>query len=137
MLSLILRSLTSIFFLLAVTAKADTIVADIDGSGNDLTIIQAGVGSKVTEVYMSGDNNVANINQKDTGGHEVYLDISGDDHSATILQEGNGDHTAIVILGGSQAWNFDLTQTGSTSQSYNSSATCNAFGGCNLTVTQQ
>jgi hypothetical protein len=141
MLLSILRNLTNVLacLLFANSVYADDIGANISGDGNDLTIVQAGVGLSTTWVNMIGDSNTANISQKDSGNHNIFLDLIGNNHSATILQQGSGDHSAIVILDGDQPWNFDLTQSGATSQSYSSSTngTCNAIGGCNLTVNQQ
>ena len=79
--------------------------------------------------------------------HFVDLSITGNDHTASILQQGSGDKRATVVLDGSQPWNFDLTQSGASEQTYTLphamsdgsgvSGTCSAVGGCNLTVIQQ
>ena len=119
----------------------------IIGVNNDVDIIQQGTGNKAAFITITGDSNTANINQKDSGQHFVDLSITGDDHAATILQQGSGDKSATVVLDGSQPWNFDLTQSGASEQTYTLphgmsdgsvvSGTCAAIGGCNLSVIQQ
>ena len=119
----------------------------IMGNTNDVDLIQTGSGNKTAFINVNGGNNTASVIQKDSGNHFVQLDITGNDHAAAILQEGTGNHSATVVLDGSQPWNFDLTQSGATDQTYtlphamsdgsNVSGTCNAVGGCNLSVTQQ
>jgi hypothetical protein len=119
----------------------------IIGNNNDVDLIQTGSGMKAAFINVTGDSNTASVTQKDSGEHFVQLDITGDNHTAAILQEGSGNHNATVQLDGSQPWNFDLTQSGATSQTYSLphamsdgssvSGTCNAIGGCNLTVNQQ
>ena len=119
----------------------------IMGNTNDVDLVQTGSGNKTAFINVNGGNNTASVIQKDSGNHFVQLDITGNDHAAAILQEGTGNHSATVVLDGSQPWNFDLTQSGATDQTYtlphamsdgsNVSGTCNAVGGCNLSVTQQ
>jgi hypothetical protein len=119
----------------------------IIGNNNDVDLIQTGTGNKAAFINVTGDSNTASVTQKDSGEHFVQLDITGDNHTAAILQEGSGNHDARVELDGSQPWNFDLTQSGATSQTYtlphmmsdgaSVSGTCSAVGGCNLTVNQQ
>jgi len=119
----------------------------IIGANNDVDLIQTGSGMKAAFINVTGDSNTASVTQKDSGEHFVQLDITGDNHTAAILQEGSGNHNATVQLDGSQPWNFDLTQSGATSQTYtlphamsdgaSVSGTCSAVGGCNLTVNQQ
>ena len=119
----------------------------IMGNTNDVDLIQTGSGNKTAFINVNGGNNTASVIQKDSGNHFVQLDITGNDHAAAILQEGTGNHSATVVLDGSQPWNFDLTQSGATDQTYtlphsmsdgsSVSGTCMAVGGCNLSVTQQ
>jgi hypothetical protein len=119
----------------------------IIGNNNNVNLLQTGTGNKAAFINVTGDSNTASVTQKDSGEHFVQLDITGDNHTAAILQEGSGNHNATVQLDGSQPWNFDLTQSGATSQTYtlphamsdgaSVSGTCSAVGGCNLTVNQQ
>ena len=119
----------------------------IIGDSNSLTLLQSGTGNKAAFVDINGNNNTAQVTQRDSGQHYLQLDITGDNHLASVLQEGSGNHNATVTLDGSQPWNFDLTQSGSTDQTFSLphsmsdgssvSGTCSAVGGCNLTINQQ
>ena len=119
----------------------------IIGVNNDVELIQQGTGNKAAFIHVDGTGQNINVNQKDSGEHFVDLSVTGDDHAATILQEGSGDKSATVVLDGSQPWNFDLTQSGASEQTYTLphamsdgsavSGTCAAVGGCNLTIVQQ
>ena len=120
---------------------------EILGDNNNVNLIQTGSGMKAAFINVTGNSNTASVTQKDSGEHYLQLDITGDSHSATILQEGSGNHEATVSLDGTQPWNFNLTQGGTNDQTFtlphdmsdgsNVSGSCNAIGGCNLTVTQQ
>jgi hypothetical protein len=119
----------------------------IIGVNNDVELIQQGTGNKAAFIHVDGTGQNINVNQKDSGEHFVDLSVTGHDHTVGILQEGSGDKTATVVLDGSQPWNFDLTQSGASQQTYTLphamsdgsavSGTCAAVGGCNLTVVQQ
>ena len=119
---------------------------NIIGNSNSVDILQSDDGNKAAFVTVYGNNNKATVIQKDSGQHYLQLDLLSDGHTATVLQEGSGDHNATVTLDGSQPWNFDLTQSGATDQTYSLphamsdgssvSGTCMAVGGCNLSVTQ-
>ena len=145
---------------LGVTGNANTVTTDqssttarhyaetnIIGNSNSVDILQSDDGNKAAFVTVYGNNNKATVIQKDSGQHYLQLDLLSDGHTATVLQEGSGDHNATVTLDGSQPWNFDLTQSGATDQTFSLphtmsdgssvSGTCMAVGGCNLTVNQQ
>jgi hypothetical protein len=119
----------------------------IIGTNNDVELIQQGTGNKAAFIHVDGTGQNINVNQKDSGEHFVDLSVTGHNHTVGILQEGAGDHAATVELDGTQPWNFDLTQSGATSQTYtlphamsdgsSVSGTCAAVGGCNLTIVQQ
>jgi hypothetical protein len=120
---------------------------NIIGNNNNVDILQSDDGNKAAFVTVYGNNNTANVIQKDSGQHYLQLDLLSDGHTANVLQEGSGNHNATVTLDGSQPWNFDLTQSGATDQTFSLphamsdgssvSGTCMAVGGCNLTVNQQ
>jgi hypothetical protein len=119
----------------------------IIGDRNDLTLLQTGTTNKTAFVSITGNDNAASVIQKDSGQHYLQLDITGNNHNASVLQQGTGSHNATVTLDGSQPWNFGLTQSGATGQTYSLphamsdgasvSGTCSAVGGCNLLVNQQ
>ncbi len=118
----------------------------VTGSNNNL-ILQQRDTSKTQFISVNGNSNTITTNQKDTGNHFLDLSISGNNHTAGIIQEGSGNHNARVVLDGTQPWNFQLNQSGSTSKNYNLphsmsdgssvSGTCSAIGGCSLIVNQQ
>jgi hypothetical protein len=120
--------------------------AKVVGSNNDL-ILQQRDTSKTQFVEVLGSNNSVTTNQKGTGNHYLDVKVTGDNHTAGIVQDGAGNHRATVHLDGTQPWNFQLNQNGSTSQTYSLphtmsdgsgvNGTCSAIGGCNLTVNQQ
>ena len=120
--------------------------AKVTGSNNNLTLQQRET-AKTHFVDVNGNNNTVTTNQRGTGNHFLDLSVSGNNHTAGILQEGSGSHNARVILNGTQPWNFQLNQSGSTGKNYNLphtmsdgaavSGTCSAIGGCNLIVNQQ
>jgi hypothetical protein len=119
----------------------------IIGNTNNVDLYQNGTGDKAAFITITGDANTADVIQKDSGNHYVNLEITGDNHNASIWQWGSGDKSANVVLDGTQPWNFDLQQSGPSQQNYtlphsmsdgsSVSGTCNAIGGCNLTVNQQ
>lgn len=118
----------------------------IVGSSNNLTLLQSG-NNKTQFVSVTGDHNTVSTSQTGTGNHFLDLSVTGNNHTASVTQDGSGNHSARVSLDGNQPWNFNLTQQGSTSKQYSLphsmtdgsavSGTCNAIGGCNLTVNQQ
>lgn len=120
--------------------------ARVTGGSNNL-ILQQRETSKTQFVDVNGNNNTVTTNQRGTGNHFLDLNVIGNNHTAGVLQEGSGSHNARVILDGTQPWNFQLNQAGSTGKNYNLphtmsdgaavSGTCSAVGGCNLTVNQQ
>jgi hypothetical protein len=120
--------------------------ARVVGSNNDLILQQRDTG-KTQFVEVLGNNNTVTTNQKGTGAHYLDVKVTGNDHSAGVIQDGSGSHRATVHLDGTQPWNFNLNQNGSTSQTYSLphtmsdgsgvNGTCSAIGGCNLTINQQ
>jgi hypothetical protein len=120
--------------------------ATVTGGSNNL-ILQQRDTAKTQLVNVTGNSNTVTTNQKGTGNHFLDLRVTGNNHTAGVVQDGAGSHNARVILDGSQPWNFQLNQSGSTGKNYNLphtmsdgapvSGTCSAVGGCNLIVNQQ
>ncbi len=118
----------------------------ITGSNNTANLAQRDT-AKTAFVGINGNTNNVSVNQKDSGNHYLNLTVTGNNHTAAVIQEGSGSHAATVSLSGSQPWNFNLNQSGSTNKTYSLphsmsdgstvSGTCSAIGGCNLTVNQQ
>jgi len=118
----------------------------IIGDSNEFDLIQTGSADKAAFVLIEGDSNDVLVSQTGDGSHYLDLEVEGDNHEVDVLQSGSGDHEATIALDGSQPWNFELNQTGATNKTYTLphtmtdgsgvSGTCNAIGGCNLTVYQ-
>jgi len=141
-----------------------TIKLDIDGSLNDIDIIQRNNystnGGHFVELEVTGDSNVVDLKQisdyskdifgKVTGNSNsvtVYqhdnsnkyleFDLIGDGHIIDVEQTGTGSHKASISLtNGSAPSTLDLTQSGTIDQSYSLEQTCYTIGGCSATVTQ-
>jgi hypothetical protein len=120
--------------------------AVVTGGSNSL-ILQQRDTSKTQFVSVDGNNNAITTNQKGTGNHYLDLKVTGNNHSAGIIQDGTGSHKATVELSGTQPWNFNLNQAGSTNKTYTlphnmsdgnvTSGACYTVGGCSLTINQQ
>jgi hypothetical protein len=120
--------------------------ATVAGGNNNL-ILQQRETAKTQIVDVNGNNNTVTTNQKGTGNHFLQLNVTGNNHTAGVIQDGAGNHNARVILDGTQPWNFQLNQVGSTGKNYNLphsmsdgssvNGTCSAVGGCTLIVNQQ
>ena len=54
----------------------------------------------------------------------------------SVQQTGYAAHTGTVTLSGSDPTTLNLTQQGSTAQSYSLSQNCITVGGCSVSVTQ-
>ncbi len=118
----------------------------ITGSNNTANLTQRD-SAKTAFIGINGNTNSVTATQRDAGNHYLNLSVTGNNHTAAVTQQGSGNHAATVILNGSQPWNFQLNQSGSTGQTYSLphsmsdgstvNGTCAAIGGCNLTVNQQ
>ena len=116
------------------------------GDNNEFDLIQKGSGDKGAFVRIDGDLNDVLVSQTGSGSHYLDLDVEGDNHEVDVLQSGSGDHEATIALDGSEPWNFELNQAGTANKTYTLphtmtdgsgvNGTCNATGGCNLTIYQ-
>ena len=116
------------------------------GDSNEFDLIQTGSADKAAFVRIDGDLNDVLVSQTGSGSHYLDLDVEGDNHEVDVLQSGSGDHEATVALEGSEPWNFELNQSGASNKTYTLphtmtdgsgvNGTCNAVGGCNLTIYQ-
>ena len=115
------------------------------GSGNSANVIQD-EGAKSSFLTIVGENNTGIIEQRGSGQHYAELELVGDGHRAVISQNGTGAHNARVSVSGTQPWNFELYQDGSTGRTYSLphdmtdgstvSGHCATVGGCSLVITQ-
>ena len=116
------------------------------GDNNEFDLIQKGSGDKGAFVRIDGDLNDVLVSQTGSGSHYLDLDVEGDSHEVDVVQSGSGDHEATIALDGSEPWNFELNQAGVSNKTYTLphtmtdgsgvNGTCNATGGCNLTIYQ-
>ena len=129
------------------TSSRHYLEATVDGNSNTLLLQQRDT-NKNMFVSIYGDYINLTVNQKGLGNHYLEMNMIGDDHVASIVQDGSGNHAATIQLeNGGGAWNFQLSQNGSTNQTYSLphglsngntvSGVCSTPSGCNLTVNQQ
>jgi hypothetical protein len=129
------------------TSARHYLEANVDGNSNTLLLQQRDT-NKNMFVSIYGDYINLTVNQKGLGNHYLEMNLIGDDHIASIVQDGSGNHAATIQLeNGGGAWNFQLSQNGSTNQTYSLphglsngntvSGVCSTPSGCNLTVNQQ
>jgi hypothetical protein len=129
------------------TSARHYLEASVDGNSNTLLLQQRDT-NKNMFVSIYGDYINLTVNQKGLGNHYLEMNMIGDDHVASIIQDGSGNHAATIQLeNGGGAWNFQLSQNGSTNQTYSLphglsngntvSGVCSTPSGCNLTVNQQ
>jgi hypothetical protein len=129
------------------TSARHYLEATVTGNSNTLVLQQWETGKNMF-LNVDGDSNDLTVNQKGSGNHYLNLTLIGNDHNASIVQDGSGNHAATIQLeNGGGAWNFQLSQNGSTNQTYSLphglsngntvSGVCSTPSGCNLTVNQQ
>ena len=148
----------------SLTGGEHTIKLDVDGDLNNIDIIQRSSsstnGGHHTELEVTGDSNVVDLKQIGDYSKDIFGSVTGDSnnvlvrqrgesnkylefeligngHDLDVEQSGTGSHKAsITLTNGSAPSSLDLTQSGSTSQSYAIEQTCYTVGGCSATVTQ-
>ena len=148
----------------SLTGGEHTIKLDVDGDLNNIDIIQRSSsstnGGHHTELEVTGDSNVVDLKQIGDYSKDIFGSVTGDSnnvlvrqrgesnkylefeligngHDLDVEQSGTGSHKASISLtNGSAPSSLDLTQSGSTSQSYAIEQTCYTVGGCSATVTQ-
>ena len=119
--------------------------ATVAGDRNSVNVIQQD-NNKSSFAIILGNDNTAIIEQRGSGTHYANLEIVGNGHRAMILQSGSGGHNASVSLSGSQPWDFELYQDGTTGRTYSLphnmtdgstiSGHCAAVGGCSVVINQ-
>ena len=110
------------------------------GDDSDVTITQSGTGAHNAYVWNSNyaDNNSATITQSGSGNKDadIFFYSDADNSDVDLTQTGAGAHVANMKFY-TDNYNVNVTQQGSTNQSY--SATFNCTSGCTKTIsiTQQ
>lgn len=141
-----------------------TIILDINGSTNDIDIIQRnnystngghfvdlevigssnGIDLKQISDYskdifgkVTGSNNSVTVYQHEDSNKYLDFDLTGNGHTLDVEQTGTGAHNAeITLINGTAPSTVNLLQQGSTDQSYSLEQTCYTTGGCTVDVTQ-
>lgn len=110
---------------------------DLTGNSNSVTNLQAGSGNKILFQKINGNNNTVNTNQKDSGANFLDITLTGNGHTVNAVQEGAGNHSATIDFTNSGgASSLNMTQTGSTAQTYSIQQSCTNPAGCSTTITQ-
>ena len=148
----------------SIAGGGHNIILDINGSTNDIDIIQRnnystngghfvdlevigssnGIDLKQISDYskdifgkVTGSNNSVTVYQHENSNKYLDFDLTGNGHTLDVEQTGTGAHNAeITLINGSAPSTVNLLQQGSTDQSYSLEQTCYTIGGCSVTVTQ-
>ena len=110
------------------------------GDDSDVTITQSGTGTHNAYVFNANyaDNNSATITQSGSGNKDadIFFYADADNSDVDLTQSGAGAHTANMKFY-TDNYNVNVTQQGSTNQSY--AATFNCTSNCTktITITQQ
>ena len=109
---------------------------DLDGDNNNVLTSQLNDGDKKAFISVQGDDNDIDLYQQGAGSHYAEIAV-GSDQTVDITQDGSGQHNTSVSMSGYTS-GLDLTQQGSTNQTYSINQTCVNANGCGTTtITQQ
>ena len=108
---------------------------DVAGNSNIMYMDQKDDGDKMLFLDVNGSSNDVDIIQQGTGEH--FLDVTaGSNQTIDILQDGSGSHAATIDMSGYSS-TLDLDQTGSTDKTYSLTQTCTNLNGCGTTTVTQ
>ena len=133
------------------------------GSGDDNTFVITQTGNdKYAKILDFGDDGNKTITQSGTGAHNAYVYNNGSAHNndLTLIQSGSGNKDADIFFYGADNsdidltqsgngahasnmkfytnnYNVDVTQSGSTNQSYSATFNCSSNCTKTITITQQ
>ena len=107
----------------------------IKGDNNNVLTNQQNDGDKIGFISITGNDNDIDLIQQGTGSHYAEIAV-GSDQTVSITQDGTGNHNASVSMDGYDA-GLDLTQNGSTGQTYSLYQTCLNANGCGTTTLLQ
>lgn len=109
----------------------------ISGSNNVIDLKQSNAGGKTLFTNVNGSNNNVGATQRDGGQHYLDIKLLGNGHTVNALQQGSANHAATIDLtntGGSSTVN--MTQQGTTAQTYSIQQSCANPAGCSTTIVQ-
>jgi hypothetical protein len=108
---------------------------DVAGNSNTMYMDQKDDGDKILFLDVNGSSNDVDIIQQGTGEH--FLDVTaGSNQTIDINQDGSGSHAATIDMSGYSS-TLDLDQTGSTDKTYSLTQTCTNLNGCGTTTVTQ
>jgi hypothetical protein len=108
---------------------------DVAGNSNIMYMDQKDDGDKMLFLDVNGSSNDVDIIQQGTGEH--FLDVTaGSNQTIDINQDGSGSHAATIDMSGYSS-TLDLDQTGSTDQTYSLTQICTNANGCGTTTITQ
>ena len=108
---------------------------DVDGNYNNILTGQKDDGDKKAFISVQGNSNDIDLLQQGSGSHYVEIDV-GSNQTVDVTQDGTGNHNASISMDGYAA-GLDLTQDGSTGQTYSLEQTCLNANGCGTTTLLQ
>jgi len=110
---------------------------EVTGSSNSIDLKQISDYSKDIFGKVTGNSNSVTVYQHEDSNKYLEFDLIGNGHTLDVEQTGTGSHKASISLtNGSASSTVNLLQQGSTDQSYSLEQTCYTLGGCSATVTQ-
>jgi hypothetical protein len=122
----------------SVNAVGHFMESTVSGSNNVIDLRQQGNGSKTLFLNVNGSSNTVTTNQKDGGQDYLDIKLTGSGHNVTAVQEGTGNHAATIdFTNAGGASSLNMTQTGSTSQTYSIQQSCANPAGCSTVIIQQ
>ena len=108
---------------------------DVAGNSNIMYMDQKDDGDKMLFLDVNGSSNDVDILQQGTGEH--FLEVTaGSNQTIDINQDGSGSHAATIDMSGYSS-TLDLDQTGSTDQTYSLTQICTNANGCGTTTINQ
>ena len=110
----------------------------IIGDNNNINIGQRNPDNSPHSAWavVMADGADVEITQGSSNTKDAEVWVENDNSNISVLQDGSGFHTAFIDTYGSDPSTIDLTQGGSTSQSYSLTQYCVTANGCSVTVTQ-
>ena len=108
---------------------------DVDGNYNNILTEQKDDGDKKSFISVQGNSNDIDLLQQGSGSHYVEIEV-GSNQTVDVTQDGTGNHNASISMDGYAA-GLDLTQDGSTGQTYSLDQTCLNANGCGTTTLTQ
>ena len=106
------------------------------GNNNDVDIYQNGTHTHNLDIHVSNVDH--DVWQDGQGSHYNQTYFYGSTHGSdtNVSQTGDANHNSQIRIYGNQPVTLNLTQQGSTNQSYILNQSCYTTGGCSITVTQ-